>query len=115
MSEDSKHVSNALREVGHHTTRCVPFAQSLDDYIESFHTRNCFSRERMLPERAADFDQALRALVLPYCPSGVVQGENCTTVVWGLPSAAYDSRPLQPTSGERARGGSLSMGSTARG
>jgi len=77
----------AFREVGRSTTRCVPFDQPLVDYIESFHTRNGFSRERMIRERAAEFDQAVRTLVLPYCPSGVIHGETCAVLIWGSPSA----------------------------
>lgn len=77
----------AFQEVGRHTTRCVPFEQSIDDYIESVHTRNGFSRERMTREQASRFDRALRALVLPHCTRGFVQDETCATLVWGLPSA----------------------------
>jgi SAM-dependent methyltransferase len=62
------------------------FTQSLDAYVESFHSRNGFSRERMSPENAASFDQALRALVLAHDPSGQVGGEVAATVVWGRPT-----------------------------
>ena len=76
-----------FREVGRHTTERIPFTQSIEDYVESFHTRNGFSRERMEPRRAAEFDETLRSIVLSQCSSGVVQGNICATVVWGLPSA----------------------------
>jgi SAM-dependent methyltransferase len=62
------------------------FTQSLDAYVESFHSRNGFSRERMTAEAAGAFDQALRALVLAHDPSGQVGGEVAATVVWGRPT-----------------------------
>jgi hypothetical protein len=76
-----------FREVGRHTTRCLPFSQTIDDYVESLHTRNGFSRERMAPQQAAEFDRAVRSLVVAHCQNGTVQGDTSTTVVWGLPAA----------------------------
>jgi ubiquinone/menaquinone biosynthesis C-methylase UbiE len=61
------------------------FSQSIDDYVESFHSRNGFSRERM-GETAADFDRELRELVLEHMPSGRVDAKVVTTVIWGLPT-----------------------------
>lgn len=61
------------------------FAQSLDDYVESFHSRNGFSRDRMHSSRAAEFDVALRGLVLDHNPDGMVCGEVSSTLVWGRP------------------------------
>lgn len=74
-------------EVGRHTTTPIPFSQSLDDYVESFHTRNGFSRERMDRSRAAEFDTAVRSLVSAHCATEVVQGPTCATIVWGRPLA----------------------------
>jgi hypothetical protein len=64
------------------------FSQSVDDYVESFHSRNGFSRERMNPESALAFDRALRDAVLRHCPDGVVRASLSALVVWG--------RPLRP-------------------
>jgi SAM-dependent methyltransferase len=61
------------------------FSQSIDDYVESFHSRNGFSRERM-GASAADFDRELRELVLGHMPSGRVEAKVVTTVIWGRPS-----------------------------
>ncbi len=75
-----------FREVGRQTTGCLPFSQTIDDYVESFHTRNGFSRERMAPQQAAEFDRAVRSLVAVHCQNGNVQGHTSTTVVWGVPT-----------------------------
>ena len=64
-------------------TTDVAFSQSMDDYVESFHTRNGFSRQRMSVQSAAAFDQALHELVSKYCPDGTVRGETCAEVIWG--------------------------------
>jgi SAM-dependent methyltransferase len=76
-----------FREVGRHTTRPVGFRQSVDDYVESVHTRNGFSRERMSPTSAGAFDAALRGLVARSFPEGVVCGETHATLIWGEPLA----------------------------
>jgi len=62
------------------------FTQSVDAYVESFHSRNGFSRERMSAEAAAAFDGALRTLVLAHSPSGEVSASVEATVVWGRPT-----------------------------
>jgi trans-aconitate methyltransferase len=74
-----------FRVVGRHRTPSVSFAQSLDDYVESFHSRNGFSRERMTEGAAASFDEALRAAVLRHAPDGVVSLRSSATLTWGLP------------------------------
>ncbi len=76
-----------FREVGRHATAPRPFEQTVDDYVESFHTRNGFSRERMTAEGANSFDGALRALVRPHCPGGIVRGDIRGIVIWGIPAA----------------------------
>jgi ubiquinone/menaquinone biosynthesis C-methylase UbiE len=63
------------------------FVQSVDAYVESFHSRNGFSRERMSAEAAATFDDVVRALVLRHSPSGEVRGDVAATVVWGRPAS----------------------------
>lgn len=72
---------------GRHTTTPVPFTQSVDDYIASFHGRSSFSRERMTPEDYAAFDAAVRAVVTLYDAETVTQS-IVTTIVWGRPITA---------------------------
>lgn len=71
---------------GERRTAPVPFAQTVDDYTESFHGRSGFSRERMRPEDAAAFDAAVRALVVPHAgEDGLLRWDVSALVTWGRP------------------------------
>ena len=61
----------------------VPFAQSMDDYVESFHSSNGLSRERMEPASAQEFDDSVRRIAGPYAEGGRVNGQVVGTLVWG--------------------------------
>jgi ubiquinone/menaquinone biosynthesis C-methylase UbiE len=74
-----------FRELGRRTFR-APFTQSVEDYVESFHSRNGFSRERMPVREAAAFDDAVKALVLAHRADGVIASEVEATLVWGSPA-----------------------------
>jgi len=76
-----------FRTTGRETTAPVPFAQPLDEYVESFHGRASFVRERMGSAAASVFDAAVRTLVSQYCSDNVTL-QVVTEVVWG--------KPLQP-------------------
>jgi SAM-dependent methyltransferase len=65
-------------------TTPIPFTQTVDDYIESFHSRNGLSRERMGPS-AMEFDAQLKALVARYQPGRVLEFELVADLVWGIP------------------------------
>jgi len=73
---------------GRRVTEPIPFAQALDDYVESFHTRNGFLRGRMTERQALEFDAAVRYQVLAHQPSGTVEGTTTARVVWGYPLVA---------------------------
>ena len=83
-----------FQHVGERRTEPVPFTQSLDAYIESFHGRASFSRERMAPADAAAFDAELRALVAPFSQDAVVL-QLVAEVVWGKPLAESFATALQ--------------------
>ena len=74
-------------EVGRQSVH-LPHSQSVDDYVESFHSRNGLSLDRMSPEHASEFDAALQELARPHCPDQVVEGVTRTTIVWGRPAPA---------------------------
>ena len=63
------------------------FRQSVDDYVESFHARASFVRERM-PGTAGEFDAALRLLVDPYADDGQLTVDLSYAVTWGRPLSA---------------------------
>jgi SAM-dependent methyltransferase len=74
-----------FEEAGRRTLSGGPFTQSLGDYVESFHSRNGFSRERMGAQRAAGFDRVLCELVRRHGRDERVSGAISTTLVWGAP------------------------------
>lgn len=76
--------SRGLFEVaGHAQTQPRPFQQTTAGYVESFHSRNGFSRERMTPDNTAAFDDALTRLVGAYSEDGMVRLQVSAHVWWG--------------------------------
>ena len=75
-----------FRQVGAQQTSPEPFNQTVEDYIESFHARNGFSRDRVSAAHAAAFDQTVRALVSPHASDGRITLHIFTTIVWGVPT-----------------------------
>ena len=76
---------NLFQKVGEKETQPVLCTQSLDDYIESFHSRNGFSRERMKPERAVAFDNEAKGILLKKYPEGIISFLVGANVKWGFP------------------------------
>ncbi|HYF51985.1 MAG TPA: class I SAM-dependent methyltransferase [Planctomycetota bacterium] len=75
--------ARGLFQVAGELRTAVPFSQTIDDYIESFHSRNGFSRDRMAPESAQAFDAGVRAVVSKYATDGLITGKNVGTLMWG--------------------------------
>jgi ubiquinone/menaquinone biosynthesis C-methylase UbiE len=75
-----------FRKVGEVVTASVGFAQSIDDYIESYHSRSGLSRERMGQARAVAFDAEARRFLLASHGDGVVSLQVAGSIVWGVPS-----------------------------
>jgi SAM-dependent methyltransferase len=73
---------------GERRTGAVPFSQSVDDYVESFHSRNGFSRERMGPGDADAFDEAVRRLLRSHGVGDVFTVEVSSLIRWGLPGGS---------------------------
>jgi SAM-dependent methyltransferase len=74
-----------FEELGSRETPPVSFCQSVDEFVESYHSRNGLSRDRLSPEAAAAFDAELRVVVAPHCPDDVVELQVSGRVTWGLP------------------------------
>ncbi len=74
-----------FQKVGERATQPVPFFQSVDDYIESFHSRNGFSRERMKPKMAAAFDREAKKILLKEYPDDIMSLQIVGNVLWGIP------------------------------
>jgi ubiquinone/menaquinone biosynthesis C-methylase UbiE len=73
------------RRGAQHTTP-YPFRQSIASYVESIHSRNGFSRERMTLEAAQAFDEAVTHLLAAIYPDATVELEIVGHVVWGEPA-----------------------------
>lgn len=76
---------NLFRVIG--TTRTEPevHRQSPAAYIEAFHSRNGFSRERMRPTDADAFDRELASWLSPFCRDGMIDVHTTSGVIWGEP------------------------------
>jgi SAM-dependent methyltransferase len=73
--------------VGKQQAQPVPFTQSVDEYVESFHARNGLSRDRMTPKQAAAFDRDMRALVAPFATNDMITLQVINMLTWGKPRA----------------------------
>ena len=61
------------------------FWQTIKDYIESIHSSNGFSRERMQPEKARTFDEAVQTLVWSHVGEEWFETAVATHITWGYP------------------------------
>ena len=66
-------------------TQPIPMKQSGEDYVQSFHSRNGFSREHMGEEAAMAFDEEVRKLISPFLQDEQLLLSAFSTIVWGLP------------------------------
>jgi len=64
-------------------TAPVPFRQSVDAYVESFHARSGCSRAGMEPRAVVGFGEAVREIVSRY--GEVVELQIVASVAWGRP------------------------------
>lgn len=71
---------------GSRKTAPVTHTQSIDGYIESWHSRNGLSRDRMAPDAAAAFDRETRELLASLGHETTVTFEVVGSVTWGLPA-----------------------------
>jgi hypothetical protein len=77
------------QKVGEHLTAPMPFLQPIDEYVESYHSRAGFSRERMGVAQAEAFDQEARAYLLKSYPTGTIPFQVSASIVWGIPQAKW--------------------------
>ena len=70
---------------GEQRTAPIRVTQSLEDYVESIHSRNGFSRDRMPPAAAAAFDAEVARLLRPWTQAGRVELQIAARIIWGQP------------------------------
>lgn len=78
-----------FQKVGDMLTQPAPFVQSGEDYIQSIHSRNGFSRERMGEEAASAFDAAASQLLTPFLQGGSLTLSVVSEIIWGTPLNAH--------------------------
>jgi SAM-dependent methyltransferase len=66
-------------------TETVEHRQTVESYVESFHSRNGFSRARLPAEHARQFDDGLKGLVRRFCRDDTVRLRLSARVCWGRP------------------------------
>ena len=64
-------------------TQPVPFTQSGEEYLQSIHSRNGFSRERMGEQAANAFDEDARKVLSPFLQAGLLTLSTFDTLTWG--------------------------------
>jgi ubiquinone/menaquinone biosynthesis C-methylase UbiE len=74
-----------FQKFGTFYTQPTPFVQSGEEYLQSFHSRNGFSRERMGEEAANAFDNEVRKVLSPFLQNGLLTLSIFDTLIWGTP------------------------------
>ncbi len=74
-----------FHQIGEKMTEPVQFVQSVEDFIESYHSRSGFSRERMGPAQAEAFDREARSILRDAYSEGVIAFKVAGRIAWGLP------------------------------
>jgi SAM-dependent methyltransferase len=74
-----------FEERGTQPTDPLRVRQSIQSYVESIHSRNGFSRDRMTTDAAAAFDRAVAQLLATHAPAGTLHFEVVGNVTWGRP------------------------------
>lgn len=68
-------------------TAPVERQQPLESYLEYYHSMSGLSRERLGPEKSAEFDDEVRQVLAPQVQDGVLRFRLTVTVGWGRPLA----------------------------
>ena len=75
-----------FRRGGAVQTSAMVVEQTIGEYVESVHSRNGFSRDRMAPEAQQAFDSVLREVLALHASDGTVRFAVSASIVWGRPS-----------------------------
>ena len=75
-----------LSVAGRREAKPVAYERTVQEFIESIHAQNGFSRDRMDQAAADAFDREVRDLVSPYAERGRLRLTAVATVTWGRPA-----------------------------
>ncbi len=81
--------SNLFQKFGEKITNAVPFEQSIDEYIQSFHSMSSLTRDAMGDDNAKSFDDEVRKLLESFGDKGegTVRMKVSASIIWGKPIA----------------------------
>ena len=68
-------------------TQFVPFAQSVEDYVEFWHSRAGFARERLGQTQANAFGEDLRRILSAHASHGILSYDVGAELAWGIPTS----------------------------
>jgi SAM-dependent methyltransferase len=77
--------SGLFARYGEKETTPIKFRQTVDDYIEQFHSRSDMARVRIGNDVADRFDDDLRKILSGYITGNTVEIELYARIVWGKP------------------------------
>lgn len=80
-----------FEQVGEHDTATYDITQSIDERLETMHSRNGFSRDRMPRESAQAFDAAFREILASHGATESVTTRVHARMVWGRLRAVQDT------------------------
>jgi ubiquinone/menaquinone biosynthesis C-methylase UbiE len=72
---------------GRYETLPLAYQRTVEEFVESMHAQNGFSRERMDMKAAALFDRKVRELVTPFVEQGSLQLTSTARITWGRPAS----------------------------
>ena len=72
-----------FEEAGRESVGDYECLQTIDEFVESIHSQNGFSRDRMPTHAAGEFDLAVADLAHPYEIDGRLPFQVVGSVVWG--------------------------------
>ncbi len=75
-----------FQQCGVMSTQSVPFVQQEEEYLQSLHSRNGLSRDRMSRQNAEAFDSEVRKVLSPFLYDGGLALSLFDTLIWGTPT-----------------------------
>lgn len=72
-----------FRPVGEQATEEIVVRQTVEDYVDSFQSKEAFCREDLRPENAARFQRDFKRLLAEYADDDQLDFTICGRVVWG--------------------------------
>jgi ubiquinone/menaquinone biosynthesis C-methylase UbiE len=83
---DALAADGLLRITGRASTGAVPFCQSVQSFVEQFHSTASLAREWMSAAESAAFDRAVEEVAAPHATDGMLELPVVAHLAWGRPA-----------------------------